>query len=155
MDPPPIKSHVNHVVLDGPRGNSWEEEVAQILEGHSRVAAYVKNDHLGFEIPYVHEGRTHRYVPDFLVRLVRADDDPVESRTLIVEVSGGRKKAHDPVPVAVKATTARDRWCRSVNNYGGYGRWGYVELTDRQFAGPLNQAIEQLEADGLVTGLPD
>ena len=25
MDPPPVKSHLNHVVLDGLRGNSWEE----------------------------------------------------------------------------------------------------------------------------------
>ena len=25
MDPPPAKSHLNHVVLDGLRGNSWEE----------------------------------------------------------------------------------------------------------------------------------
>ena len=29
----------------------------------------MKNDHLGFTIPYVHEGRSHHYVPDFLVRL--------------------------------------------------------------------------------------
>ena len=38
--------------------------------GTTGVAAYVKNDHLGFTIPYVHEGRSHEYVPDFLVRLV-------------------------------------------------------------------------------------
>ncbi len=25
MDPPPTRSHLNHVVLDGLRGNSWEE----------------------------------------------------------------------------------------------------------------------------------
>ena len=31
--------------------------------------AYVKNDHLGFTIPYVHKGRSHSYIPDFLVRL--------------------------------------------------------------------------------------
>ena len=28
MDPPPTKSHLNHVVLDGVRGNSWEEGLA-------------------------------------------------------------------------------------------------------------------------------
>ena len=28
MDPPPEKSHLNHVVLDGLRGNTWEEAIA-------------------------------------------------------------------------------------------------------------------------------
>ncbi len=32
MDPPPTKSPLNHVVLDGIRGNSWEEGLAQLLE---------------------------------------------------------------------------------------------------------------------------
>lgn len=27
MDPPPVKSHLNHVVLDGLRGNSWEKRL--------------------------------------------------------------------------------------------------------------------------------
>ena len=112
MDPPPTKSHLNHVVLDGVRGNSWEEGLARLLEGDQRVGAYVKNERLGFTIPYVHEGRTHEYVPDFLVRLVPESDDDVE-RTLIVEVSGSRKS---PGPTAAKADTARNQWCAAVNN---------------------------------------
>src|SRR5207244_5898665 len=75
MDPPPTKSHLNHVVLDGVRGNSWEEGLAYLLEHHDKVAAYVKNERLGFTIPYVHEGRTHDYIPDFLVRLVTEHDE--------------------------------------------------------------------------------
>src|SRR5262249_8761834 len=70
MDPLPVKSQLNHVVLDGVRGNSWEEGIAQALEKDPRVKSYVKNERLGFTIPYVHEGRTHDYVPDFLARLV-------------------------------------------------------------------------------------
>ena len=151
MKPEPVKSHVNHVVVD----SGWEAEVAQILEGHGDVAAYVKNDHLGLEIPYLHEGHNHRYLPDFLVRLTPEPGDEAESRTLIVEVSGGLKRAHDPIPVAVKAATARGQWCRAVNNHGGFGRWGYVELTDANFASPLNAAIQELRADGPVTGLDD
>ena len=65
-------------------------------EAHPRVAAYVKNDHLGFTIPYVHQGRSHDYVPDFLLRLRRADGEDVD-RTLIVEVSGGQKSSTRPV----------------------------------------------------------
>ncbi len=97
MDPPPAKSHLNHVVLDGIRGNSWEEAIAQALEKDPRVKAYVKNERLGFTIPYVHEGRTHEYVPDFLARLVTEPGDV--DRTLIIEVSGSRKS---PGPTAAK-----------------------------------------------------
>lgn len=145
------RSHVSHVVLDGPKGNTWEEAVAGFLEIHARVAAFVKNDHLGFTIPYVWEGKTHQYVPDFLIRLVEEPEDAV--RTLILEVSGGRKS---PGPTAVKATTARDQWCTAVNNHTGFGRWGYVEITTMLGAErALSDAIENLYADAAIIGDPD
>jgi type III restriction enzyme len=150
MDPPPTKSHLNHVVLDGIRGNSWEEGLAQALEADPRVKSYVKNERLGFTIPYVHEGRTHDYVPDFLVRLVTEPAD-VE-RTLIIEVSGSRKS---PGPTAAKAETARNQWCAAVNNWGEFGRWGYVEVRNPADAAPLlDAAIENLYADRPIIGLP-
>jgi type III restriction enzyme len=153
MDPPPEKSHLNHVVLDGPRGNSWEEGLARHLENDERVVAYVKNERLGFTIPYVHEGRSHEYVPDFLVRLVpRADDDEV--RTLIVEVSGSQKS---PGPTKAKAETARGEWCAAVNNWGGQGRWGYVEVHDpwKEWH-RLDAAIDRLYGDDReLLGLAD
>ncbi|WP_205695654.1 BPTD_3080 family restriction endonuclease [Conexibacter sp. SYSU D00693] len=123
MDPPPTKSPLNHVVLDGLKGNSWEEGLAQILERDSRVLSYVKNERLGFTIPYVHQGSTHEYVPDFLVRLETEHDDV--DRTLIIEVSGTMKSAS---AAGAKATTARDQWCAAVNNWGQAGVWGYVEI---------------------------
>jgi type III restriction enzyme len=150
MEPPPTKSHLNHVVLDGVRGNSWEEGLAYLLERHPRVAAYAKNERLGFAIPYVHEGCSHEYVPDFLVRLVTEPAD-VE-RTLIVEVSGSRKS---PGPTSAKADTARNQWCAAVNNWGLFGRWGYVEVRDP--AGTpklLEEAIENLYADRPIIGVP-
>jgi type III restriction enzyme len=141
------KSHVSHVVLDGPKGNSWEQTVAELLEQHADVEAYVKNDHLGFEIPYVYEGRTHRYVPDFLARLPLQGDGV--TRTLIIEVSGGRKS---PGPTAVKAATARHQWCAAVNNDGTFGRWDYVEITSMLDAEQvLNAAINSLLADEPLT----
>jgi len=150
MDPPPMKSHLNHVVLDGIRGNSWEEKLATMLEKRSNVAAYVKNDHLGFTIPYVHKGRTHEYVPDFLVRLV-TEPHHVE-RMLIIEVSGGLKP---PGPTAAKADTVRNQWCAAVNNWGQCGRWGYVEINNMNDAGHLlDKAIENLYADRPIIGLP-
>ena len=80
-------------MLDG-RRNTWEADtVAELCEDDSpRCAAYVKNDHLGFAIPYVHKGRTHDYVPDFLRPARRRDGDDVD-RTLIVEVPAARRAA--------------------------------------------------------------
>jgi type III restriction enzyme len=141
MDPPPVKSHLNHVVLDGARGNSWEEELARLLEKDDRVHSYVKNERLGFAIPYVHQGRSHEYVPDFLVRLVPGFEGDGD-RTLVVEVSGGLKS---PGPTKAKAATARDQWCPAVNNWGEFGRWGYVEIHDpAQEADALSAAIDAL-----------
>lgn len=148
------KSHVNRVVLDGKGGNTWEQILSLLLERHDDVAAYVKNDHLGFAIPYVHEGRTYQYVPDFLVRLRERSEDIV--RTLIIEVSGGQKSVHSPGSVRAKADTAQFQWCGAVNNHGGYGRWGYVEIKEMATAeSRLDGAIESLYRDGTVTGLRD
>jgi type III restriction enzyme len=150
MDPPPSKSHLNHVVLDGVRGNSWEEGLAEILERDKRVHSYVKNERLGLTIPYIHDGRAHDYVPDFLVRLVCEPDD-VE-RTLIVEVSGGQKS---PGPTAAKADTARNQWCAAVNNWGEFGRWGYIEIKHiKDATAKIHDAIENLYADRPIIGLP-
>lgn len=122
-------------------------------EHNPDVAAYVKNDHLGLAIPYVHKGVTHTYLPDFLLRLRSKDVDPASCRTLIVEVSGGRKS---PGPTAVKARTARDLWCTAVNNHRGFGRWGYIEITDMPtVTDRLAEAIAALYADLPIVGDPD
>jgi len=105
------------------------------------VVAYVKNDRLGFTIPYTMQGRSHEYIPDFLVRLMPRDDEgPV--RTLIVEVSGTLKNRN---VTAEKANTARDLWLPAINGHGGFGWWGYAELTEpKMFRVGLTEAIEAL-----------
>jgi type III restriction enzyme len=150
MNPPPVKSQLNHVVLDGQRGSSWEEGLARSLEQDPRVRSYVKNERLGFAIPYVHEGRTHEYVPGFLARLVT--EPPDVDRTLIIEVSGTLKA---PGPAAAKADAARHQWCAAVNNWGVFGRWGYVEVHQPADAGRLlRDAIDGLYAGRPAVGLP-
>ncbi len=57
------KCHVSHVVADT---DSWEQNVAYKLERMDEVLHYVKNDHLGFTIPYTFEGNEKQYVPDFI-----------------------------------------------------------------------------------------
>jgi type III restriction enzyme len=67
------------------------------------------------------------------------------TRTLIIEVSGGRKS---PGPTAVKAVTTRDQWCAAVNNHGGFGRWGYVEIASMlESERLLGDAIKALRAE--------
>jgi len=148
------RCEVSHVVLDGPGGNTWEQLLMEFAEHHRDVAAYVKNDRLGFEIPYVFEGKRHEYVPDFLLRLKKRDGDDV--RTLIVEVSGGQKVAVAPGQVEMKSDVSRNQWCVAVNNHGGFGRWAYLEVTDMVTAKTeLDAAIANLYADGPVVGDQD
>jgi type III restriction enzyme len=150
-----VRSQVSHVVLDGPKGNTWEEHLALLCETLPQVAAYAKNDHLGFTIPYVYRGQSHSYVPDFLVRLKRPEEEQFD-RVLIVEVSGGGKLRHSPGPTAVKANTARNSWCAAVNNHGGFGRWGYLEVSSMDdVRGTLQRAITALYADAPIIGDPD
>ncbi|MCK4795394.1 MAG: hypothetical protein KAV87_67315, partial [Desulfobacteraceae bacterium] len=117
----PSKCHVSHVVADT---ESWEQKMAQTLEDMDEVVCYVKNQNLGFTIPYTIEGNEHSYYPDFIARIDdgRGKDDLLN---LIVEVSGERKKNK-----VAKVATARTLWVPAVNNHGGFGRWAYIEITD-------------------------
>jgi len=120
------KCHVSHVVADT---DSWEQKTAQALEEMAEVVAYVKNDHLGFTIPYTLNGEERSYYPDFVVRL-RSPRPLGEGQgegeiNLIVEVTGEKKKDKE-----AKVATARTLWVPAVNNHGGFGRWAFLEVTD-------------------------
>jgi type III restriction enzyme len=140
----PTRCQVNFVTLDGRDGNAWERAVAQAIESlpKDQVAAYVRNDHLDFFIPYEHAGRSRRFYPDFLVKL--ADPGDEITRTLIVEVSGGRKSQSE---AAQKAWATRNLWVPAVNNSGTFGRWSFCELRDPTTAKrDLRPAIDALFA---------
>jgi len=115
------KCHINFVVADT---ESWEQKMAQTLEDMDEVICYVKNQNLGFTIPYTINGEEHNYVPDFIVRLDdgQGRDNPLN---MIVEVSGEARKDK-----AAKVSTARDLWVEAINNHGGFGRWGFIEISD-------------------------
>jgi type III restriction enzyme len=124
------KSHVSHVVLDSP---TWEGTAAYHLETSPRVQAWVKNDHLDFEILYEWEGTTHRYVPDFLVRLETAEGYVM----LVLEVKGYERE-QDRAKFA-----AAEKWVKAVNNHGGFGRWAFRVCKDPN---GLRQTLEELAA---------
>jgi len=115
------KCHVSHVVADT---ESWEQKMAQALEDMDEVIHYVKNQQLGFTIPYTLAGVEQNYFPDFIVRV---DDGygKEELLNLIIEVTGERKKDK-----AAKVATARTLWIPAVNNHGAFGRWDFLEITD-------------------------
>ena len=45
----PRRCHVNWVVCD----SDWEAEFCRVAEAHPKVRAYVKNQNLGLEVPYL------------------------------------------------------------------------------------------------------
>ena len=72
--------------------------------------AWVKNDHLGFEILYVFRGVVLKYRPDFLIRLSNG-------KHLVLEVKG---------QMGQQDGTKRDflrEWVEAVNAHGGFGTW--------------------------------
>jgi len=115
------KCHVSHVVADT---ESWEQKLAQTLEEMDEVICYVKNQNLGFQIPYTINAEQSNYVPDFIVRLDdgHGAEDPLN---LIIEVTGASRKDKE-----AKVATARLLWVPAVNNHGAFGRWAFVEITD-------------------------
>jgi len=106
-----VRSHVNYVVADT---RKWEESAAYFIDTHPMADAFVKNAGLGFAIPYFHNGETHDYVPDFIIRL--KTEPPTH---LILEVKG-----YDELQ-EVKAQAAH-KWIEAVNADRTYGRWAYV-----------------------------
>jgi type III restriction enzyme len=102
------------------------------------VKAYVKNQNLGFEVPYRLGSATRRYLPDFIVQIDDGRPDPLN---LVVEVKGFRgEDAKD------KANTMRTYWVPGVNNLGSFGRWAFAEFTavyemEAQFAALLDSLL--------------
>ncbi|MCZ7608069.1 MAG: DEAD/DEAH box helicase family protein [Planctomycetota bacterium] len=103
---PTERSHISHCVYD----STWEASEVFHIERSEHVAAWVKNDHLGFELQYVFEGVRYRYRPDFLIRIKNGV-------MLILEVKG------QDTPKDRAKRAALEEWVRAVNTHGGLGHW--------------------------------
>jgi type III restriction enzyme len=103
------KSHINVCVYD----STWEASDAFALDDSDAVAAWVKNDHLGFEVLYVYRGVVRKYRPDFLVRLANGD-------MLVLETKG-----QDTEQDQVKRRYLEE-WTQAVNAHGAFGRWRHA-----------------------------
>ena len=98
-----VRSHLNYVVADTTR---WEQSAAYYIDRHEDVFSFVKNDHLGFAIRYLHNGEPHDYRPDFIIRYKCEAEN-----YLILETKGYDELAD------VKAAAAQ-RWVAAVNAEG-------------------------------------
>jgi type III restriction enzyme len=100
------RSHINFAVYD----STWEASEAFILDHDENVDAWVKNDHLGFEILYVFKGVVKKYRPDFIIRLK-------SGKMLVLEVKGQDTQQDQ------SKRSFLDEWCKAVNAQGGFGVW--------------------------------
>ncbi|WP_322994360.1 BPTD_3080 family restriction endonuclease [Castellaniella sp.] len=101
-----VKSQISHAVAD----STWEDYAAKRLEARDDIAAYAKNDHLGFQIYYLWHGSKRKYVPDYLVRLANG-------KLLVLEIKGEDSEQNRKKRLALNA------WVRAVNERGGFGVW--------------------------------
>lgn len=100
------RSHINMSVFD----SRWEASEAFELDRNPNVAAWVKNDHLGFQVAYVSKGIIREFRPDCLIRLANG-------KTLVLEVKGQDSQEQQ---------TKREflaEWVQAVNSHGGFGTW--------------------------------
>jgi type III restriction enzyme len=114
------RCHINFVPCD----SNGEAKFVQWLEEMDEVKAYVKNQNLGFKVPYTFEGRPGVYYPDYLLRV--DDGHGLEDLlNLIVEITGQELQDKE-----AKVDTASKLFVPAVNAEGTFGRWAFLEITD-------------------------
>ncbi|TRT89885.1 MAG: type III restriction endonuclease subunit R [Microcystis aeruginosa Ma_AC_P_19900807_S299] len=126
-----VKSHLNGVVADT---HQWEQAAAYIIDTHPATKAFVKNERLGFAIPYFHNGEYHDYIPDFIIRL-----NTPKLNYIILETKGWDELRE------VKEAAAQ-RWCNAINTDGKYGHWQYFLSGLSKVKEGIDQAIREIKA---------
>lgn len=106
--------HLNAMVADTQK---WEQSAAFLLDAHPGVRKWVKNERLGFFIPYRRNGLPARYAPDFIAVTDR-------DQNVIIEIKG---QVTDNADAKAKAA---ERWAAAVTRLSSYGTWHYLLVTD-------------------------
>jgi type III restriction enzyme len=81
-----------------------------------RLLITIKNDHLGFDILYIHAGVVHKYRPDYVIRLTNGIH-------LILEVKG------QPTQQDRSKEIALNDWVTAINNDKRFGKWAHATST--------------------------
>jgi type III restriction enzyme len=129
-----VKSHINYAVYD----SQWEITEAFELDRNSLVYSWVKNDHLGFEILYIHNGIHHKYRPDYIIRLTNGI-------FLILEVKG------QPKPQDVSKQVALGEWIQAVNQDGRFGKWTWTVSTHPKDLGNIISKAATASLDTFIS----
>jgi type III restriction enzyme len=103
------KSHINFCVFD----STWEASEAFELDRNKGVAAWVKNDHIGFEVLYIFKGVVQKYRPDFIIRLKTGDFLVLETKGQDTQQDKSKREF-------------LDEWVKAVNAHGGFGKWKWA-----------------------------
>lgn len=131
---PTEKSHVNYVVMD----SDWEGICAKTLEEIASVECYVKNQFLGFAIPYVKDGKDRQYFTDFIAR-VKCKNGKVKN--LMIEITGMSKDK------AEKKWFVENRWIPAVNALKEkyeYPEWYFIEIAN-DIRNIKNQLVNEIK----------
>jgi type III restriction enzyme len=132
---PTVRSHVNAVVMD----SDWEAIAAKTLEEIPEVRSYVKNQFLGFAIPYTGAGKDKLYYPDFIARVQTRSGT---MKNLIIEITGmNRDKAE-------KLWFVEHRWLPAVNavrSKYAFDEWHSIEVAN-DIRNIKNQLIEKISS---------
>ena len=134
---PTIKSHVNYVI--GEPGSAMAEAL-RILESNDSVICYVRNQFLGFGIPYVSGDNAGTYPPTFVAKIRGKSGNEIN---LIIELQqwDGDKKGM----TEAKRHAAYDLWIPAANNLERFGVWDVMEANDiSEFETVLNDKINEL-----------
>ena len=128
------RSHINMCTFD----SAWEATESYEFERNPLVEAWVKNDHLGFEVLYVYRGVVRKYRPDFLIRLKSGNMLILETKGQIDDQSESKRRAVE-------------QWTDAVNQHGGFGNWAAEISTN---PGDINDILTK-HAKITILGLED
>ena len=115
------KSQVNIAVCD----SDWETQVAAALDAHPAVRRWIRNERLGWTIPYRWDGMNRQYEPDFIA-VVPLDNG--QELHVVIEVKG-LEYAGD----AEKRRWTEEYWLPAVNTHPEYsknGPWAYIYVDE-------------------------
>lgn len=128
---PVTRCHLNAMVADTQK---WEQSAAFLLDSHPGVRKWVKNDRLGFSVPYRNRGLPARYFPDFLAVMD-------SGKNAIIEIKG---QVTDGADAKAKAA---ERWAAAVSRLGQYGTWHYLLVTDPGRLGHMLNTFTEAQWD--------
>ena len=141
-------SPINIAVCD----SSWEVKLAAALDrNHPLVNHWIRNDQLGWTIPWRKDNANRSYEPDFVAICPLQPDENGKPRSLhiIIEVKG-REDEED----REKTRWTKDYWLPAVNqdpNYSAAGPWDYLyinfepEEEDIDSQGQPNRFLRKLQ----------